>query len=246
MLTELLAFTVFSLVLTGATWWAWKERQDALARAQANAELAALGVGVHGIAHDLQNLFTVIVSNLASVAHMTPEEQQQALRDVEAAARSACVLVQAMRGHGKGGQAHTGSVEGVTRLTVALLRGNGVPIDLCVEGDLPYTGEDADAVRLVQNLLFNAVREASHIPRARVRVEVDARGLRVANPVRDPSRLDARIYEDGVSHSGSTGKGLAIARRAAERLAWQLNHELRGNEVVFVVAPREGSARVAA
>jgi signal transduction histidine kinase len=238
MLAELLVFTAFALILAGSAWWTWKERQDALARAQASAELAALGVGVHSIAHDLQNLFTVIVSNLASVSQLSPDEQHEALRDVEAAARSASVLVQAMRGNAPNSPGRPGSAEGVVRLTVALLRGNGVPIDLQIDGDLTYMGQDADAVRLVQNLLFNAVREASHISRARVRVELDRRGLRVRNPVRDPSQLDSRIYEEGVSHSGSSGKGLAIARRAAEQLSWVLRHEVHGMDVVFYVEPR--------
>lgn len=237
MLLEILVFTLCALGLVAVAWWLWKDRQNAHARAQANAELAALGVGVHGIAHDLQNLFSVIVSNLAMVHTLSPEETQQVLRDVEAAARSACVLVQAMRGNTGADPSRPGSLEGVVRLTVALLRGNKVPIDLKVDGDLPYFGSDADVVRLVQNLLFNAVREVRHIPRGRVRVSLTSQGLRISNPVRDPSRLDDSIYEEGVSHSGSTGKGLAIVRRSAAQLRWRVYHELRGHEVTFVVEP---------
>jgi len=58
--------------------------------------------------------------------------------------------------------------------------------------------------------------------------------LRISNPVRDPSLLDAGIWEQGVSRRGSSGQGLAIARRCADRIGWRLRHEVEGQRVCFI------------
>jgi signal transduction histidine kinase len=134
--------------------------------------------------------------------------------------------------------AGVGSTEAVVRLAVALLRRKGANIRLRLEGDLSYSGPDVDAVRVVHNLLFNAVREIQRIGGgASVRIELRASGLSIANPVRDEARLSEKMYTRGASGEGSTGLGLAITRESAARVGWCVRHELREGHVWFFVEP---------
>ena len=126
------------------------------------------------------------------------------------------------------------SVEGIVRLAIALLRSQKTPIHLEVTGVLHYGGADIDALRVVQNLLVNAVREAARAE-GEVRVELADGVLRITNPV--AHGVPARLWEEGVSGASSTGLGLTIARDAARKIGWQLRHELDGSRVSFVVTP---------
>lgn len=237
MWTQTLLFALFALLLGGAAWFSWRQRQIAQEQARMNDVLAALGRSIQDITHDLHNLVSLIIINVASASEMRPEEVPQMLADVEQGARTAVKLIQAIRGGIDRRPSQPGSVEGVVRLHVALLRRKRVPIHTTFEDDLPYHGLDADAVRVVQNLLFNAIREAEQVPSGAVTIELARGALRISNPVRAPERLDASIYARGVSGASSSGLGLGIAREAAERLGWSLRHEVVGRRVTFVVEP---------
>ncbi len=237
MLIEWIAFVGFALLLGLGSWWAWRQGQLARKQAEMDARLAELGRGVGAIAHDLDNLFCIISGNLHVMSEAPDDEHDEDLSAATVATGAAMKLVDAMQRHSGPGRRGRGSSEGLVRLTAALLRSCGTQIEIEVSGDLPYRGPDAEAARVVQNLLFNAAREVSAIEGAWVKVELSAAGLHVRNLVRDPSLLGQDIYDEGVSHTGSSGKGLAIVRRSAGLVGWTVRHEIDGQDVCFTVAP---------
>jgi len=230
------AFAVFALLLGFAIWWVWQQRELARKQAEMNAELARLGQTVRSVAHDLDNLFAIVLANLSSASSLPPGEMKEMLSDVERAATSASRLVRTMRGT-KRPEGAPASTEPILRLVVALMQRSDVPILLEVTGDLEFRGSDADALRVLQNLLVNAVREAATTPDRTVAIHLASASLRITNAVRDPTFLTDHIYRRGVSGSGSSGMGLAIARETASEIGWSLRHEIAGGRVTFILTP---------
>lgn len=230
---EVALFTTFGLLLGTVAWWTWKQRLQAEKQAETSAELAGLGREVRGIAHDLSTLLTALGPNIRSAVE-SQEPDSEALHDVERATEAAQSLLNVLRGKPRDASAPT-SIEGIARFVAALLKRGFPEIYLSVDGDLCFLGTDGDALRVVQNLALNAIREASHIEGGQVLIRLSNGELRVTNPVRNPALLDAKIYEERVSHSGSSGLGLGIARAAAARIGWTLRHEVVGERVSFIV-----------
>lgn len=237
---SVVVFTLFAAALGFALFNVWKQRSAADERAASAAEGAALAEAVHAIAHDVDNLMSVLLMNLSAAHHAPPGELEEALGDAERAARTAGMLVRAMRGQTLPPVTDE-PFEPIVKLMVALQRRRGADIDLALEGSLTFTGHAADAFRIVHNLLENAVREAKQIPGARTKVVVDAHSLAVSNPVRAPEKLGASIYERGVSGLGSSGLGLAITREAAQRLGMRVEHRVEGDVVTFQLESQPSS-----
>jgi hypothetical protein len=128
-------------------------------------------------------------------------------------------------------------MEGITRLGVALMRSEAKGIELLVDGDFRYRGTDVDALRIVQNLLINAVREAQQVRLGKVTVRLDADSLRITNPIRKGLHLPASIWDPGVSLWGSTGVGLSVVRDTATRIGLAVSHDATEDEVTFVLSP---------
>ena len=232
MTTEVVLFTVFGLLLGGLAFWTWQQRQQAERQARMNEQLATMGKEVRSIAHDMNQLFSVILPNLQVARDASPDELPEVLRSIERAAETANTLVQALKGQQRSDATGRASAEGIVRLAIALLRGQKTPIHLKVSGVLHYRGADIDALRVVQNLLFNAVREAARTGGA-VNVGLSDARLRVTNPIEGAP--PARLWDAGVSGRGSSGLGLSIAREAANKLGWRVHHEVAGSELTFVV-----------
>jgi signal transduction histidine kinase len=230
---EVALFTVFALLLGTVTWWSWKQRLQAEKQAATSAELAGLGREVRGIAHDLSNLLSSLEPNLRSAIE-SHELEPEMLEDVERATSAAKSLVDVIR-HKPRDATKPASVEGIARLVASLLKRQYPEIYVVAEGELFYLGTDGDALQVVQNLVLNAVREATAVGKGSVQIRIVDGGLRITNRVRSPSQLDGRIYDERVSHSGSSGLGLGIARAAAARIGWTLRHEVNGDRVTFVV-----------
>lgn len=233
-------FTAFALVLGLVLFRVWRDRTLADERAAANEERAALAEAVQAIAHDLDNLFGILLGNLSTAHDLPPDELDEALHDVERAAGTAKLLVRALRGDAMG-EAADEPVSGIVRVLVALHRRRGAAIQARTNGDLLYTGKSADAFRVIHNLLANAVREAGTIPGGEVALEVRAGELRITNPVRDASKLDDSIWTRGVSGARSSGLGLAIARESAARIGWRLRHDVDASSVCFVIEAEQGA-----
>ncbi|HJL18084.1 MAG TPA: ATP-binding protein [Sandaracinaceae bacterium LLY-WYZ-13_1] len=174
----------------------------------------------------------------ASAAALLEERQQarEALAQVKDAARSAYRMFEQWRGTGAASSQESAAVL-VTTLC-GLLRRTGVRVETRIEGVLPFDGHDADAVCVLENLLLNAGREAILAGRPEIQVLLTEAQIRITNPVRDAEQLDERIYEEGVSYEGSTGRGLTIARESAERIGWRLMHAVSNDRVTFVLRRR--------
>jgi len=235
---EILIFTLFALLLGALVWWMWQQRELARRQSETTAELAALGKGIRALAHDLRLNLEMIVATTQRARLTTPGELPEVLGGLEQAARGAVELVRTLGGEPQAEAAQVASAEGVVRLGVILLRSAGVPLELHTTGTLRFLGPDSDALRVVQNLLSNAVREAAWIAGGHVRIEIGDGRLLISNPVRDPALLDDRIYQEGVSYAGSAGVGLSTATQAAARVGWSLRHEVRDGEVCFFVEER--------
>jgi signal transduction histidine kinase len=240
---SVVVFTLFAAALALALFNVWKQRSAADERAASAAEGAALAEAVNAIAHDVDNLMSVLLMNLSAAHNAPPDELEETLGEAERAARTAGMLVRAMRGQTLPPVTDE-PFEPIVKLMVALQRRRGADIDLSFEAEpLTFTGHAADAFRIVHNLLENAVREAKQIEGARTKVKVDEHSLTVSNPVRAPEKLGSAIYERGVSGRGSSGLGLAITREAATRLGMRLEHRVEGNVVSFQleVSPQPAS-----
>jgi signal transduction histidine kinase len=200
---------------------------------------------VDALAHDLQNLLTAMSMALPSTADVGAVDTASLVSDLDRSLSSAVKMVRAMRALYRAEleePATRDSVEGMVRLAVALLRRKDGRVKLAVRGDFEFVGRRIDALRVIQNLLFNAQREAESIEGGYVRVELESNELRVSNPVRDPDALDGSIYARGRSLRGSSGLGLANAVAVAQTLGWKVDHVMQegplgANWVCFRVKP---------
>ncbi|MBI2898469.1 MAG: hypothetical protein HYY06_33265 [Deltaproteobacteria bacterium] len=236
MLIETLLFTLFGLLLGASIWWTWRQRQMAQKQAEMNEQLATLGKTVDGVAHDIAQLAGVLALSLEAAKGEPPEEARRTYSDAEQAARAVRSLIDAVRRRPEQARSGPGSVDGILRMTVALMKRAKAPLAVpCIEGDLAFDGAEIDAIRVIQNLLSNAVREAEKIPGAIIDVVLRDGLLTVTNPVVDPSKLDDGIYEWGLSRSGSSGTGLAASRELAAKLGWTIRHVVEGSSVTFIV-----------
>jgi len=235
-IVEAAILTSIGIGFVWVLWLLWRSRQSELARAERNEDLAQLSQTMTGISHDLQNLINSIQNNLSLAATLKPEDLLDLIGDMERAAQSASKLVQAARSS-TAPVPSVRSMEGITRLGVALMRSEGTGILLKVEGDFQYRGTDLDALRIVQNLLANAVREARGVPGGKVTVRLDQEALQITNPTRAGQALPAAIWEAGVSLWGSTGVGLSVVREAAERIGCAVTHDTADDHVTFMIRP---------
>src|SRR5690606_34777148 len=102
-----------------------------------NAMLAAIGANVRGLAPDLAVLLTVIEFHLSELTDTDDQTRREATETIERAVTSANTLLRALESSTSDARG-LGSVEGVVRLTAALLRSQGPPVHLSVDGDLRY------------------------------------------------------------------------------------------------------------
>lgn len=238
--------TAAALLIVWLTWWIWCQRQAARAHARREAEAAKHTRTMQAISHDLSNLLSVMTVNLqvAQAERPTEDELLRLVDDVSRAATSATKLLEVVRGR-QAAAAMGGirSMEAVVRWMVSLIKRQYPHIELRTSGDFEHRGNIEDAARVIQNLLFNAVREAERAGNATVHVSVEPSSLRISNRVRDPARLDESIWDSGKSHQESSGLGLAIVRETAARLGWKARHEVDGDRITFIVEPESGGYR---
>ena len=187
MVAESLLTAGFGLTFGGLAYYSWRQRDRARREMERNQQLAEIGAGVDALAHDLENLLMAISLALPREDQVEEVDVVELCRDIERGLVSATKLVRAIRvrqGSRRRDEAG-GSVEGLVRLVAALLRRKGARIKLAVTGDFEFRGPQVDAIRVVHNLVFNALEEAEAIEGGYVRLELDAHELRVLNPVGD-------------------------------------------------------------
>lgn len=228
MLVEVLLISVSGVVLGAIAHRAWERREErAREQAATRDRLARVGASVEGLAHDLNNLFTIISFQLdEAIESGDASERKESLREMERAMMSASKLLQALQASADGTSAGDGSVEGVVRLTVALLRNTGPRISLVVDGDMGHAAGNAEATRLVRGLIVGAVHEASAVDGATVRVELSEDRLVVQHPTRDDGWFDAWDHESTRGFGGMSALGRHEAEDAARTIGWSLHREV--------------------
>ena len=233
---EVVVFTGFALVLGGVVWWTWGERQRAERRARMNADLAELGRCQGMAAADVSHWFELIITELERMRAAAGPAAGAQFDRVTNAARGAADFVPYLRGPGSSVRARHTSAEGLVRMTVMMMRNSGVPVAFKVDGDLEYRGEDADALRVLLNLLGHAVYESAQHDGTGVLVELEEGMLRVINHISTDANLDDTIHEASVRDE-AMGFGPSIARGCSAKVGWQLAHEVRDSDVTFSVWP---------
>ena len=232
----------FALLSAGAIWWSWRKRFEAEALAESarleareNRELADAGRSARALAHDLGNLVAILHLNLQQLDCSEQEKARETVEDVQRAA----LAVHRMFAGWRSGKTRASSGSSAVMLTTlcGLVSRTGIEIESRVQGSLPFEGADEDVVRVLENLLLSAGREAIRAGDPRVEVNMSDDQLRVVSRIRDAERLDERIHEGGRSFQFSTGRGLELAREAASRVGWRLVHAVDDERVTFVVRP---------
>lgn len=241
---SVMVMSTFAVTTAWAIWWMWRMRyaaeesaRRAHAEASARRELADLGRAAHDLAHDLGNLLALVHINASAAELLERQQAREALAQVKEAARSAYRMFEQWRGSGSASSDESAAVL-VTTLC-GLLRRTGLRVETRVEGAPGFDGPDADAVCVLENLLLNAAREAVLAGQPHIGITMTDREIRITNPIRDAERLDERIYEEGVSFEGSSGRGLTIAREAGDRIGWRIVHAVTDDRVTFVVRRRD-------
>jgi hypothetical protein len=234
--------STFALMSAWAIFWMWTRLYEAEQRAErarreadANRELAAAGRAAADLAHDLGNLVAILHLNLQQLDWHGREAAREMVRDVQNATFAMYRMFEQWRG--RAGRLPLPSSALFLETLCSLLGRTGLDVRLHVVATMPYAGSDEDVVRVLENLLLSAGREAVRARDPQVEVEMTAEQLRIRARVREPELLDTRIHEEGTSYEGSTGRGLTIARQAASRIGWRIVHTLEGERVTFLVKP---------
>ena len=213
---------------------AQREREDAVAvRLELSQQLA--GIVAHEVRNPLQSL--AMLTDLA--CHEEDAEQRRA--HLEAITRELGLVEEVVRRLVEGGdQLHL--VRRPTELRRLARRcldlvGVEAPDRLALEGEGAVLEVDGALVRrALENLVRNALRHGQQ-----VRVKVGSRGLVVEDDGPGVPEADReRIFDAGVSGSGGTGLGLALARRVAEGHGGSLrceDSELGGARFVLQLVP---------
>jgi hypothetical protein len=238
---QVIVTSSFALLSAWAIWWTWQKRSEAersAARArreaQVNRELADAGRAARDLAHDLGNLVAILHINLNHVDWSERERARETVRDVQHAALSMYRILDSWRGKQRDAPPGSSAVHLTTLCD--LVGRTGIEIDTRVEEPLAFDGRDEDVVRVFENLLLSAGREAIRAGDPRVEVEMRADRLRIVSRIRDAERLEERIDEDDGSFS--TGRGLELAREAAARVGWRIVHTVDDQRVALLVRPR--------
>lgn len=234
-----------SLALSSAAaiWWTWRRRFEAERRAEeaqrqasANRELADAGRAADELAHDLGNLVAVLHVNLHDLDWSERERAREAVRDVQTAALAMYTMLSAWRG-GEGAEVSGGSSALLLTTLCSLVGRTGIEIEPRVEAALPFDGSEDDVVRVLENLLITASREAIRAGQPRIDVRMSASELRIENRIRDPETLEERMLEVARGRQGWSARGSAIARAAAARVGWNIVHAVDAERMTFVVSP---------
>ena len=230
------------------------------------SRINAMGEMASGMAHELTQPLTAILSQAQAGRHIAmrdeTKELELVLTNIAIQAKRASAILDRLRNWTRP-QSGTGgiiSVNDAVRGVVLLLRPDAerAGIDLSTEFGSQSMTVQADQVELEQ-IVFNLARNAMDA----VSDSVDRRVKISARPVRDqivievadsgpdvPTDIKPRIYEPFVTgKSDGTGLGLALCQRLAERMMGNLSLVENRDETVFALSlpdaaskPKETSA----
>lgn len=237
-----------AMLTAWAMWWTWRQRflseqlaNRARQEARANRELVAAGRAARDLAHDLGNLVAVLHLNLQQLEHDWDEREKarERVRDVQ---KAAIAMYDRFGEWGRDtGRAQPGSSAMLLSTLCGLVRRTGLTVEPEIEAPMPFSGEEEDMVRVLENLLIAASRESIRAGQPRIEVHMARDQLRIATRIEDAAQLEDRIYEEGACFEGSVGRGITIARQAAARIGWRILHTVEDDQLTFMVLPVDRS-----
>ncbi len=232
---------LFALGTGTALFWTWRKRWAAERRAREQAALAEVGRNLEELAHDLANLVGLLHLNLRMAPIVDDADREEVLADLGHSAEMVYAMFKRIRG--TAADMEGTSSERILETLTHLVRRTGVDVEVAVEAPLETGGPPLAFLRLAENLLMNAAREATLAGDPRIEVRMTEHALEISNAIRTGAgSLDDSIYESGVSRSDSSGRGLAIAKASADALGCELSHRVEGDRVTFAVRAGARSA----
>lgn len=202
--------------------------------------LERLGLLTAGLAHEINNLLTPVVS-YAELARARPGDAAMTAKALERAADGAARAADVARlllafARGNMDQSATTTVNESldTALTLAGLERSGIDVSTTIEEGLSAKIGTVALQQVLMNLLINAARAVGGPGRVtvgagrvecstgnwiRITVSDDGRGI-------EPENLE-RIFEPFVSGSGGTGLGLMVSRMLVEAVGGRIDVESR-------------------
>ncbi len=242
----ILASLLYAISVLGLRQLARARRAERMAHLSAQeARLAhasrvnTLGEMASGMAHELTQPLTAILSQAQAGRHLSRRGDADAvetvLQSIAEQARRAAAIIERLRNWTRPA-AETDRqccVAEAVRNVEALLRpeadraGIALSIDLDA-GAMPVRGDQVELEQIIFNLVRNAMDAVATAADRRVKVTGRCEGAFVTIDVSDsgpgvPSDLRARLFEPFVTGKpGGTGLGLALCRRFAERMDGEL------------------------
>ncbi|HPG22056.1 MAG TPA: ATP-binding protein [Amaricoccus sp.] len=253
----LLASAVYLVAALGLRQLARARRAERQARLSAQeARLAhasrinALGEMASGMAHELTQPLTAILSQAQAGRHLVERGDTRALAPVmqgiaDQAKRASAIMERLRNWSRPNPDTERQSVVGEAVRNVELLLGpeaerNGVTLSADLDPlPLRVRGDPVELEQIIFNLVRNAIEATAGAPRSRVTMSSRRDGAFAVVEVSDsgpgvPAELRARLFEPFVTgRPGGTGLGLALCRRLAERMGGEIDLLAERPETVF-------------
>lgn len=199
----------------------------------------ALGEMASGMAHELTQPLTAILSQAQAGKHLCHRGDATALEPVmqgiaEQAKRAAAILERLRTWtrpqQEEGQRCHVGDAVGnVQMLLSAEAERNGIALSVQVEQrTLEVQGNPIELEQILFNLVFNAIEAATTTGPGRVRITARKEAERAVIDVADsgpgvPASVRDRLFEPFVTGTPhGTGLGLALCQRLAERMGGEV------------------------
>jgi len=238
-----LLLAAFALGAATSIFWMWRMRWAAERRVSEQSFLVEIGRNADDLAHDLSHLVGLIQLNLFVADVGDPQQQREILEDLKESSTMLYSMFRELRGRRVSDRA-VATPERSLRTLAQLVERTGVVVALRVEASLAHGGAPLTFLRLIENLILNAAREATLAGESRVDVFMNESRLEVGNRLRDEPHPREAVVASSPGREGSPGRGLAIARASARAMGHVLSHHVDEDYLVFVVA-RESSGPLA-
>lgn len=238
MLVETVLLSVLAMTMGAFIWKTWQQRELERERAQRNERLALMGRDADDLAHDLSSYLSAVMIDLHLAEVTDSQRRLESIQSAQALANVASELLRTIRREAGTVVKDEYSVENIVRGSVAAAQRYGDNVELHVKRPVMFQGPPASAIRVVHNLLTNAILATRRAAHGTVVVELDEE-MRFRNPLPAGERIDERLFERGVSGVGSSGSGLAIAMHHAAQVGWEVHCKCENGEVVLSVGNTE-------
>lgn len=195
--------------------------RNAYEQARRAQKLEAVGTLTAGVAHNFNNLLTVILPTLEELEPRLDDEGRLLLAEAKSAGHRARELVRqlmAFSGHAPSATHEVLALDGLLTEAVRLCERTfgWVRFETCIDPELRVMGSSSDLQQLFLNLLINAcdalethrggrveVRAALVLGKVRVEVHDDGHGM--------SDEVASRIFEPFFTTKGSKGTGLGLS-----------------------------------